>query len=233
MAVFQYDAEIMSRFPKTVGGVIVGNDVTNPPTSTQLAELYQKEQETVIQRIGDTTLSELPTLSAWRSVLRGFGVDATKYRSAPEALLRRLTKKGDIPCINTLVDIGNIISIRYGVPVAVFDLQRVQGTITVHFADGSEHYQELGNDEVIHPDVGEVVFSDETGMVIARRWCWRQSETGAAIESTQNILVTIEAQHEGGLEDATKAVGEMLDLLQQFSGGVYRHAILNGDKLSI
>ena len=39
-------------------------------------------------------------------------------RSAAEALLRRLTKQGSIPSINTLVDIGNLVSIRYALPVA-------------------------------------------------------------------------------------------------------------------
>ncbi len=54
------------------------------------------------------SLSELPTLSAWRQAFRRFGANPTKHRSAAEALLRRL-QKGDIPGINTLVDIGNLV----------------------------------------------------------------------------------------------------------------------------
>lgn len=233
MTVFQYDPEIMTRFPETVGGVIVGQDIANTPTSPELRDLYQAEQQAIIERIGDTPLSAIPSLSAWRRVLRGFGVDATKYRSAPEALLRRLTKKGDIPFINTLVDIGNLISIRYALPVAVFDLQKVQGAITVHLADGSEGYQQLGDAEVIHPEIGEVVFSDEAKMVVARRWCWRQSQTSAATEATQNIVITIEAQHENGQADVASALEDMHDLLGRFTEGLYKHAILDSTKLSI
>jgi hypothetical protein len=59
-------------------------------------------------------------------VFRGFGVDPTQYRSAAEALLRRLIKQGELPSIGTLVDLANLVSIRYALPVAVFD----QGGIT-------------------------------------------------------------------------------------------------------
>ncbi|HEU4832604.1 MAG TPA: phenylalanine--tRNA ligase beta subunit-related protein [Actinomycetota bacterium] len=45
-------------------------------------------------------------------------------------------KQGDIPSISTLVDIGNLVSIRYAVPVAVFDRAGVAGSITVRFATG-------------------------------------------------------------------------------------------------
>ncbi len=84
-------------------------------------QLSLDEQQGTLRRIGDTPLSQIPSLVAWRAVFRSFGVDPTQYRSAAEALLRRLTKKGDIPSINLLVDLGNLVSIRYALPVAVFD----------------------------------------------------------------------------------------------------------------
>ena len=55
-------------------------------------------------------------------------------RPSPEealALLRRLTKKGDIPSINAVVDICNLVSIRYALPVAAFDLAAITGGVTV------------------------------------------------------------------------------------------------------
>lgn len=91
---FQYDAAILERFPNTVGGVILANGMTNHPSEDALLQAYQREQETVKNRIGDTSLSELASLSAWRSTFSAFGVNPTKTRSAPEALLRRLTKQG-------------------------------------------------------------------------------------------------------------------------------------------
>ena len=200
MTSFQYDAKIIANYPQLVAGVIVAAGMKNGPTPPQLLDVYLAEQAAVKARIGKTPLSELPSLSAWRRAISAFGVSPTKYRSAAEALLRRLTKKGDIPSINTFVDIGNLVSIRYGLPVAIFDTRQISGAITVHYSDGSERYMELGRAEIMHPEVGEVIFSDEKQMVVARRWCWRQSATSAANESTSEAVVTVEAHHERGRE---------------------------------
>src|SRR5215469_17637185 len=185
MTVFQYDSDLLKRYPAVVGGVILARGMTNGPAPIELQAAFIEEQQVTLQRIGSTPLSQIPSLVAWRAAFRSFGVDPTQYRSAAEALLRRLTKKGDIPSINTLVDLGNLVSIRYALPVAVFDTCALQGAVTVHFASGSERYTTLGEDEVDHPEPGEVVFSDETKLVVARRWCWRQSEQSAAQEDTR------------------------------------------------
>src|SRR5512133_2301539 len=198
MAVFQYDPSIVQKFPLLAGGFIIGHNLKNGPSGPEVIRLYQAEQKTVIERIGATPLSELPTLAGWRAAFRLFGVDPTGYRSAAEALLRRLTKKGDIPSINTMVDLCNLVSIRYGLPVAAIDTRLVSLPITVRFARGDETFVNLNQAETDHPAVGEVIFTDEKDVVIARRWCWLQSEESAAREETTDVLITIEAQSEGG-----------------------------------
>src|SRR6266571_6951142 len=217
MNIFQYHPDILTRYPDVVGGVILARGMTNGPTPGSLQEAYQAEQRATLKRIGDTPLSQIKSLAAWRTALRGFGVEATQYRSAAEALLRRLTKKGDIPSINLLVDLGNLVSIRYALPVAVFDTRALQGTVTVHFADGTERYTTLGEAEVEHPEPGEVVFSDENKLVIARRWCWRQSEQSAAQPETTGAIFTVEAHHAGGRRDIEAALNDLLELLAKYT----------------
>lgn len=232
MTLFRYDDALIAKFPNTVGGVIYSDDINNAPSPNALQQAFATEQQTVIAQVGGTSLSKLPTLSAWRSTFSNFGVSPTKYRSAPEALLRRLTKKGDIPTINALVDIGNLVSIRYKLPVAVFDLQSMQETLTVRFANGAERYTELGSNDVKHPEVGEVIFADEAGLVFARRWCWKQSYQSAAKLTTSRILVTIEAQHINGHVEVGKALADMRQLLAQHLGGTYEASLLHADNRS-
>src|SRR5579884_659278 len=226
MVIFQYAPEIVERFPSVVGGVIYGEQMKNGPSPQALQEAFQAEQRAVLERIGNTPLSQIPSLAAWRSAFREFGIEPTQYRSAAEALLRRLTKKGNIPSINTLVDIGNLVSIRYALPTAVFDMRSITGTLTVHVASGKERYTTLGRDEVDHPDPGEVVFSDGTGLVMARRWCWRQSEQSAAQLDTNTAIITIEGHHERAHSDIEAALRDLLDLLRTYAGGNFTTDIL-------
>lgn len=232
MAIFQYSSQIIADYPQLVGGVIVAGGLSNPPSPDALREQYIAEQRVVKARLGDTPLSELQTISAWRSAISAFGVPPTKYRSAAEALLRRLTKKGDIPSINTLVDIGNLVSIRYGLPVAVFDTRQIEGAITVRYADGSESFTELGSNQVVHPEPGEVIFADEKQMAVARRWCWRQSATSASNRETTQAIITVEAHHGSAQQDVPCAVDDLIELLQAYTGGTFSSAILTASNRS-
>lgn len=201
---------------------MLGMYLSNCPSPESLLQAYQAEQQRVIEKIGLTPLSELETLAGWRSAFRLFGVDPTQYRNAAEALLRRLTKKGDIPSINAIVDCCNLVSIRYALPVAAFDLRRVRGVVTVQFASGEERFTPLGEAAPEHPEPGEVIFMDEAGLVVARRWCWRQSAESAAQESTQAALFTIEAQHPAGKALVEQALNDLQALLAEAVGGDYQ-----------
>ena len=227
LASFRYDPAIVERFPSIVGGVIHATGVTNGPTSAELAKAFADTQSDVRARIGATPLSELSTLGAWRRAFRAFGVDPTQYRSAAEGLLRRLTKQGELPSIGTLVDLANMASIRAALPVAVFDLEAIRGGIVVRFAMGDEPWSDLGSSTTERPEPGEVIFVDGAGVVVARRWCWRQSSLSAARDDTTEILVTVEGHHEGAVEDIGKALDDLEELIVTYAApGTIRRAIL-------
>lgn len=233
MPTFQYNLDILTQFPDLRAGVIQATQLKNGPTPPALQATFLEEQQAVLERTGENSLSEIESLAAWRSAFRAFGVNPTKYRSAPEALMRRLTKKGDIPSINTLVDICNLLSIRYMLPVAAFDTIALTLPVSVHFADGSERFTPLGESRVEHPDPGEVIFSDATGLVIARRWCWRQSDESALRPDTQQAFITIEAQHPGGYAEVQSAMEDLLALVHEYADGTYASAMLGVQRPSI
>lgn len=226
-ALFQYTSDVAAAFPTVVGGVIYAPTISNGPTPPALLDQYIAEQRAASARIGDTPLSEIPALAAWRAAFRKFGVDPTGYRSAAESLLRRLTKKGDIPSINTLVDIGNLVSIRYALPVAVFDLRGVIGGTRVAFANGSETFMPLEAQQVEHPAAGEVVFVDDTGTASARRWCWRQSAASAARDDTTRVLITVEAHHDSGRAEVDAALRDLNSLLDTYAPGGRTTAVVD------
>lgn len=211
---FRYEPEILGRFPGIVGGVLAADGVSNGPASNVLRDALTSEQDAVIARIGSTPLSEIPALAAWRRAFRGFGVDPTQYRSAAEALLRRLTKQGELPSIGTLVDIGNLVSIRHALPVAVIDRRAIAGGIVVRLARGDEQWADLGSSTAEHPEPGEVVFVDDGDTVIARRWCWRQSLESAARDDTTDVLITVEGHHDGAAATVIAALDDIESLLR-------------------
>jgi DNA/RNA-binding domain of Phe-tRNA-synthetase-like protein len=83
----------------------------------------------------------------------------------------------------------------------------------VRFAGGDEVWVDLGASTTDRPEPGEVIFADEAGVVVARRWCWRQSAASAAREGTSEILVTVEGHHETASVDVADALADLERLL--------------------
>lgn len=210
---FAYGRDVAERYPGIRAGLVHATGLANGPSSPELVQEYRAEQRAAAERLSATALADLPSIVAWRRAFTAFGAKPTQYRNAAEALLRRLDKHGDIPSISTLVDLGNLVSIRYAMPVAVFDRAGVAGSITVRFAHGDEAFTDLGSTEVTYPEPGEVVFVDEDEVVCARRWCWRQSAQSATGPATTEALLVVEGQHESAAPDVEAAVGDLAALL--------------------
>lgn len=218
--VFHYAEDITSRFPDLRTAVVQVTGVDNTRRTDGLDEEYRRQQQVTGELLQTIPIAELPSVAAWRSVFTGLGVKPTKYRAAVEALLRRLHKSGDIPHITPLVDIGNLVSIRHHVPVAVFDVARFGAPITVRLATGTERFADLGADTVVSPEPGEVVFVDQADEVCARRWCWRQSSRSATDHATTDALFVIEAHHAEAEADVAAAARDLEKILTEQQPGI-------------
>jgi DNA/RNA-binding domain of Phe-tRNA-synthetase-like protein len=214
--VFSYDPTLIDSYPTIRAGVIRATGLSNGPSPADLTALYRQEQHKRVEQFHQTPIAELASIAAWRRAFSKFGVKPTQYRNAAEALLRRLSKHGDIPGINLLVDLGNLVSIRYALPVAFFDQAAVTGATTVRFSDGSETFTDLGSGESVHPEAGEVIFVDDAGQVSARRWCWRQSAQSATGPTTTSALVTVEGHHGDARADVGAAIADLAELLRTY-----------------
>lgn len=213
---FSYHPDVIERYPAIRAGVVHAVGLSNGPSPGALHDEYRAQQHASRAELGDRALSAVPSVAAWRRAFSGFGVKPTQYRSAAEALLRRLVKRGDIPSINLLVDIANLVSIRYGLPAAAFDQAAVAGSTVVRFADGEERFTDLGSSRVVHPVPGEVIFADQVGVVSARRWCWRQSAQSATGPETVEALFTVEGHHDNAHRDVASASNDLTGLLEKY-----------------
>lgn len=227
--VFIYEDSLLNRFPSIHGGVVAASGLANAASPGELLDEFSTEQQQAVLRFSGS-LSDVESIAAWRRAFREFGVKPTKYRNAAESLLRRLTKQGELPTINLLVDIGNLVSIRYALPVAVMSQTSVAGLTTVRFANGDESFDDLGSSDAVNPEPGEVIFVDNNGSVSARRWCWRQSAHSAANIETTDALFVVEAQHESGLGAVEAATNDLCDLLGRYQPqAVTRHGFVSVD----
>jgi DNA/RNA-binding domain of Phe-tRNA-synthetase-like protein len=102
-------------------------------------------------------LSEYERIAAVRGLQRSFGFDPTRYRPSSEALLRRVLKGQGLPQINSAVDVNNLCSLEFLLPMCIYDLRHVRGRVCVRIGRAAESY----------PGIGRQVFQAEHKVIIA------------------------------------------------------------------
>ncbi len=187
---FSVEKRFFELFPGlSVGFLVVEGEIHHP--SKDPFKLLKDASERVKEKVSKP--QELPEIKAWREAFKKVGIQASKFYSSVEALLRRCIK-GEIPGpIHPLVDLYNAFSIENLVPVGGHDLEKVEEYIKVSFAKGGEEFVTFsGNVEKV--PAGEPIYRDKKG-VLTRRWVWRQSSRDLIGEETRKVFMPVDVLH--------------------------------------
>lgn len=202
---FHHAAAVRAAHPTLVAGVLTADGITSRvAVDDRVADFAGRAR----QRLTGGAESGFPEIRAWRRAFTTMGLPPTRYRCAAESLLRRFRRDGELPRLHPLVDLCNALSLAYAIPVAVLDVTRIDGDLTVRPATGTEEYVTLAGD-VEHPEPGEVVFADRAGRAHSRRWTHRQSGWSAVRDATGSVLVVAEALHDSAGRDVPALLAEL------------------------
>ena len=91
------------------------------------------------------TLKEISGIAATRRIYRICGKDPSRYRPAAEALIRRILQGKTLYQIDTLVDLINLASMKYGYSLGGFDADKFVGnTLELGIGKEGEPYEGIG-----------------------------------------------------------------------------------------
>ena len=91
------------------------------------------------------TLKEISGIAATRRIYRICGKDPSRYRPAAEALIRRILQGKTLYQIDTLVDLINLASMKYGYSLGGFDADKFVGnTLELGVEKEGEPYEGIG-----------------------------------------------------------------------------------------
>jgi DNA/RNA-binding domain of Phe-tRNA-synthetase-like protein len=220
MKTIQYSiaSEVFEKFPDYIRGVVLALGVTNGESSPELVQLLRDEEKSLQQRLKVEEITLNPKVSSWREAFRELGIKPSDYRSSIEAMSRRVLRGNELPSINALVDIGNIISLRHLVPTGGHALDHIQDNIALKPATGKEEFIPFGSQEMEHPDPGEFIFA-EGNTVLTRRWSWRQANHSLTLPATRIIEFNVDGLPPVSKQEVELVSQEIMDMVQRFCGG--------------
>lgn len=222
---FKVNPKIFEDFDSPVIGVIVAKGINNENDHLEIQKLLRDGEVALREKLDGVEISEHPHIAPWRETYRKFGSKPRDFRCSAEALARVVLRGSEIKKISPLVDLYNLISIKYILPVGAEDLDKMQGDLDLTFADGIEAYTPLGEQENDPPQKGEVIYRDEIG-VICRRWNWREGDRTKITKETKNAIVVLESIASIPIQEA---VEELAGLIKKYCRGQIFIYYLNKD----
>lgn len=132
--------------------------------------------------------SEISGLQEARKLYKSFGMDPSRHRPSSEALLRRVLKGKDLYRISNVVDTCNLASLEFLLPVGMYDLELIDGDVTLRTGREGEQYPGIRKGEV-HLE-GRLGLFDRTGPFGSPT---SDSSRTCTSEKTKTILTVIMA----------------------------------------
>jgi DNA/RNA-binding domain of Phe-tRNA-synthetase-like protein len=149
-------------------------------------------------------------------------------------MVRRALRNQELPSINALVDIGNVLSLRSLVPTGGHAIDVVRQDLTLRPATGEEEFVPFPAGElrtgssaaVEHPLPGEIIFA-EGNMVLTRRWTWRQANHTLTLPTTTAIEFNVDGLPPVDRSEVEGVCGQVIELIERYCGGRSRYEVLS------
>jgi len=205
--------EIESVCPQFAGAAVEAR-VVNTPRSEGLWAEIDALCENYKQQFDTTSIKQLPGVEATRRVYRACGKDPSRYRPSSEALIRRVIQGKNLYQIDTLVDLINLASMKFGYSIGGFDADKFEGdTLTLGVGKKDEPYEGIGRG-ILNIE-GMPVYRDSKGGVGTPT----SDNERTKIELSTTHLFVIVNGYDGNRETVNANARYIKDLLERFAEG--------------
>ncbi len=189
------------------------SEKANPGRAASLlSETMQKIRE------DKPDLKEDQILTGFRDLHSAVGVSNRKHVASPENLTELILAGRNLPSINPIVDIYNIISLQTRLALGAHDTSRLEGSVTLRLTDGTEDFTPLGSPEKKVIGVGEYAYIDEGSNEVICRLETRQCEKTKVSGSSKTCLFLVEGNRNTDADYIKDAVAKLQALLVECCG---------------
>lgn len=214
MLTISVSSEFSERVPQFRGAFLEAT-VQNSATSPKLWAEIEASCEKLQADFTTETIKSRSSIAATRAAYKACGKDPSRYRPASEQLSRRILQGKGLYSVDTLVDLGNLVSIFSGYPTGLLDADKIVGTsVELGIGRADEPYEGIGRGRLNIE--GLPVYRDAVGAIASPT---SDSTRTMLSPTTQRLLFIINA-YDGDEQLLQESIDLALDLLQHYAHAV-------------
>jgi len=206
--------EITEQIPNFKVGIIVYKNITVAESPQMIRGRLQLFQESIYFDLDNKNVTELSGIQEWRNIFKRYGKDPNRYRPSVEALYRRVQKQNFLSSIQSAIDINNFFSLQYQVPIGIYDLDNLNGSIGIRLGTEGEEYTGLNGR--INSLNRLIVSSDNLGPFGSP---FVDSERAPVTFATKNAVQVIYLRPSTNVEKSMRLTESLMNMFTQIHGG--------------
>ncbi len=210
----QLDESLRSRIAGVTFGMVTIWGVTVSERNERLWRHIEMLGKRLASEFTLERLAENQHIAAVRELQKSFGFDPTRYRPSSEALLRRVLKGQGLHQVNSAVDVNNLCSLEWLLPMCIYDLRNVKGQPRVRIGQPGEEYPGIGRQ--MFSAENKVIIADESGIMGSTV---SDSERTKVTTATTDILLAIYAPSVLDLRQIERYAALAGQRMVEFNGG--------------
>lgn len=214
----EVSTEMHSVCPDFVGACITAN-IKNTEYSAELWREIDALGDEYRNTLTTESLKEMESIQATRRIYKLCGKDPSRYRPSGEALVRRVLQGKQLYQIDTLVDLINLASMKYGYSIGAFDAEKFSGDkLTLGIGREGEPYEGIGRGML--NIAGLPVYRDSIGGVGTPT---SDHERTKVTLSTSRLLVLVNGYDgsEQGVSETAEYIERLLDKYCEANDSAY------------
>ncbi|MFP4321722.1 MAG: lysine--tRNA ligase [Anaerolineales bacterium] len=210
--------DVRAKYPDLAIGAAILEGVDIQTTRPEALEQQINAALSAVSALDPDTAIESGPIAAYRALFADFGINPNAMPPSPETILRLAAGDGRLPNVNNLVDVANLTVLETGISVALYDLDRLDGPLSLRFATAEDKHQALGTKRLEPVEAGELVYADDQE-VICRALNHRDSDKTKIRTKTRRVLLIVDGAP-GIMTDAVHAaLAQHLDRTRAQVGG--------------
>ena len=196
--------------PEFVGACITAN-ISNTQYSADLWSEIDTLGAEYRATLTTESLKDMTSIQATRRIYKLCGKDPSRYRPSGEALVRRVLQGKGLYKVDTLVDLINLASMKYGYSIGAFDADKFSGdTLTLGIGKEGEPYEGIGRGMI--NIAGLPVYRDAIGGVGTPTSDHERTKVSL---STTRLLVLVNG-YDGSEQGVTDTAEYIIKLLNKY-----------------
>lgn len=225
--------EVFEKLSRLRLGIIQVRDLNNKAKIAESAHLVQDAEKLICLTFHKDTTKTHYLIAPWEAARREFGKEARHYHTALEKLLHHVLEGKSAAGKDALTNIVHYLMLKYLVPMAIDDRDKVKGRIIFDLVTGKEKGKEKGKTNLkVLLKKGELYYRDEERILGSKLDYWKNQATAVTPSSSSALIhiVSLPPITRGKLRGL---LIEAEQLISSFCGGKTKTAMLWRKKKSV